>query len=279
LDRRFYERILLTTFNTVLQYDALLVERKGPDDDDKMLTRGAQVTGVAVCSLSLTWITVTLRFYVRMYMLKFVGKEDWLTVAAMVCLFLSRYLCDYHCGERILKLKLQIIFSLLCALLLVLTTYGLGAHLDTIELLEPQWLPTAAKYTFICELLYVSCTAVTKFSIGVYFLRLASPKKPYQRYVILANMGVVAVYSTIYFFFLIFQCHPVQYLWNFYENNGSVGHCLGGEVLANATYAHAALSALTDWAFGILPVFFVWGMKMNPRTKISVVLVLSLGFL
>jgi hypothetical protein len=38
------------------------------------------------------------------------------------------------------------------------------------------------------------------------------------------------------------------------------------------------MSAVTDWIFGILPIFFVWKMKMDPRTKLSVVLILSLGF-
>jgi hypothetical protein len=49
-----------------------------------VLTRGAQVTGVAVMALSLTWISVSLRFYVRIGILKFIGREDWLTIAAMV---------------------------------------------------------------------------------------------------------------------------------------------------------------------------------------------------
>lgn len=44
------------------------------------------MTGVAVCSLSLTWISTVLRFYVRLGILKFVGREDWLTIAAMVCI-------------------------------------------------------------------------------------------------------------------------------------------------------------------------------------------------
>ncbi len=48
------------------------------------VTRGAQVTGVAVASLSLTWISLILRFYVRAFVLKFFGREDWLTAAAMV---------------------------------------------------------------------------------------------------------------------------------------------------------------------------------------------------
>lgn len=39
------------------------------------------------------------------------------------------------------------------------------------------------------------------------------------------------------------------------------------------------MSAITDWSFGILPIFFVWNMVMDLRTKLSVVLVLSLGFL
>lgn len=50
----------------------------------RYLTRGAQITGVATMSLCLTWISVSLRFYVRIRILKFIGREDWLTFAAMV---------------------------------------------------------------------------------------------------------------------------------------------------------------------------------------------------
>jgi hypothetical protein len=50
----------------------------------RYLTRGAQITGVATMSLCLTWISVSLRFYVRIRLLKFLGREDWLTFAAMV---------------------------------------------------------------------------------------------------------------------------------------------------------------------------------------------------
>ena len=57
------------------------------------------------------------------------------------------------------------------------------------------------------------------------------------------------------------------------------GSCLSTNIRANVTYAHAAMSAVTDWAYGILPITFVWKRKMNPRTKLSVVLILSLGFL
>jgi hypothetical protein len=131
------------------------------------------------------------------------------------------------------------------------------------------------QYIFVCELLYVVSTAVTKLSIGVYFLRLAS--KPYQRYVIYSTLAVAIFYSVLYFFFLLLQCQPVDFLWSQYE--GGSGSCLGVKTLTDITYMHAAMSAVTDWSFGILPISFVWGLKMNPSTKLSVTLVLSLGFL
>jgi hypothetical protein len=70
---------------------------------------------------------------------------------------------------------------------------------------------------------------------------------------------------------------PINHLWTQFD--GGLGKCLHDPIISNVTYAHAAMSACTDWAFGILPVFFVWKIQMNPRTKFSVVLILSLGFL
>ena len=116
---------------------------------------------------------------------------------------------------------------------------------------------------------------MTKLSIAAYFLRLSS--KRYQTIVVYSTLTVVMIFSTMYFFFLLFQCAPISFLWSKYQDG--TGHCLKSPILANVTYAQCAMSAITDWSFGILPIFFVWKMQMNPRTKLSVILVLSLGFL
>ncbi|KAK6580089.1 hypothetical protein PZA11_007111 [Diplocarpon coronariae] len=212
------------------------------------VTRGAQVTGVAVCSLCLTWISFSLRLYVRMAILKFVGREDWLTVAAMI------------------------VFTIFCSLCLRATFYGLGAHMVNIE---KGSLERGFQIIFICELLYVVATTVTKIAIGGYFLRLSS--KRYQRMTVYVTLAVVMIFSTMYFFFLLFQCGPISYLWTKYTHDRD-GRCLSSSTLSAITYAHCAMSAITDWAFGILPIFFVWRMQMDPRTKFSVILILSLGF-
>ncbi|MCJ1366845.1 hypothetical protein MMC16_005975 [Acarospora aff. strigata] len=55
------------------------------------------------------------------------------------------------------------------------------------------------------------------------------------------------------------------------------GSCISPHGIAAATYAHSAVSAAADWTFGILPVFLIWDVKMNPQTKISIAIILGLG--
>jgi len=142
--------------------------------------------------------------------------------------------------------------------------------------ISSDYLEQLSKEIFICELLYVLTTCLTKISIGLYFLRLTN-KKP-QRIIIHLVMIVVCFFSTVYLFFVIFQCNPVSNLW---EQFGGVtgGRCMSKEIIANVTYAHAAMSVITDWAFGLLPIAFVWNLSLTGRTKASVILILSLGFL
>lgn len=47
--------------------------------------RGPQVAATASMFLALSWITVALRCYVRGYLTKSFGLDDWLALAALVC--------------------------------------------------------------------------------------------------------------------------------------------------------------------------------------------------
>jgi hypothetical protein len=50
-----------------------------------------------------------------------------------------------------------------------------------------------------------------------------------------------------------------------------------GNPQVNATYAYSAISCWVDWTLAIVPVFIVWNLQMNIRTKISVAMILALG--
>jgi hypothetical protein len=86
---------------------------------------------------------------------------------------------------------------------------------------------------------------------------------------------VFSLFTTYFLFLMIFQCHPISYFWAAAPVAGA--SCISREIIADSTYAHGALSAAADWTLGILPIFLVWNLNMNPRTKISVALILALG--
>jgi len=46
--------------------------------------RGPQIAGVAIGFLTCTWVFVALRCYVRVYMTKGFGTDDWLSVISLV---------------------------------------------------------------------------------------------------------------------------------------------------------------------------------------------------
>lgn len=43
------------------------------------------------------------------------------------------------------------------------------------------------------------------------------------------------------------------------------------------TYVHTALNAFADWTLGILPIFIIKDLDMNPRTKVTIAVILALG--
>lgn len=112
-----------------------------------------------------------------------------------------------------------------------------------------------------------------KFSIGIFLLRIAVSRT--HRIIIWAVIIVTEVYSVFFFLLFLLQCRPSAYFWTQYT--GGKGSCLNPNVIVNAFYGYSAISCLADWVLGIIPVFLVWNLQMNRRTKISVAAILAVG--
>jgi hypothetical protein len=82
-----------------------------------------------------------------------------------------------------------------------------------------------------------------------------------------------SIFTAYYVPLMVYQCHPISYFWT----KSGDGWCLSSDVIANSTYAHGALTAVADWTLGTVPIFLVWSLKMNVRTKVSAALLLALG--
>jgi hypothetical protein len=86
---------------------------------------------------------------------------------------------------------------------------------------------------------------------------------------------IVALFSIGQVIFLIFQCSPVSNFWTRFI--GEPGKCISGTIISHLGYTHTAIVTAADWTLAIVPIFLVWNLKLNLRTKISVALILTLG--
>jgi hypothetical protein len=76
---------------------------------------------------------------------------------------------------------------------------------------------------------------------------------------------------------MVFQCDPISNFWTRFL--GEPGKCIAGTIIEDLSICHAAMITFSDWTLGILPIFLVWNLNMNFRTKVSVALILGLGAL
>lgn len=117
----------------------------------------------------------------------------------------------------------------------------------------------------------VTCI-VAKISIIISLLRITILRV--HVVILYCSMALAIVIGLLFFFFTVFQCSPVDLFWNRHTETGS---CLDVDILINIAYVYSAGAALTDFAIGLLPVFLIWNLKMNRRSKLAIMGILSIG--
>jgi hypothetical protein len=127
---------------------------------------------------------------------------------------------------------------------------------------------------FFCEIFYGLSSTFTKLAAGTLLLRLTT-KRMHVR-IIWSIMILASLFGIAFAAQIIAQCEPTGFFWSA-TRDPMQGHCIDPNIILGFTYAHAAVSSLGDWTFGILPAFIVKGLNMNLRTKVSVFLLLCLA--
>jgi hypothetical protein len=121
-------------------------------------------------------------------------------------------------------------------------------------------------------LAYTVSTALAKVSISVFLLRIVVTNV-YKR--IIYFIIAINFYSIIYFFFYLNQCKPISFFWN----KNQPGHCVNPNFIVYVAYAFTAVSMVTDFTFGILPIFLVRKLNMNRKTKVAIAGLLGMAAL
>ncbi|PVH78534.1 hypothetical protein DL98DRAFT_590278 [Cadophora sp. DSE1049] len=209
---------------------------------------GPSLVACTVVPFVLTWAFSSVRIYVRRFVLKIWKIEDWLFLAS------------------------QAAFSVLAMCAFVATIYGNGQHL---KIVAAKDVPIVMKYWYSSELIYVVTSLLIRLSIGFFLLRICNLKA--HVWTIRATMATMIFVSIMYFGFMVFQCKPISYFWHRFTDG--TGKCFSPKLIADLTIVFSVFVAATDLTFGILPIFVIWDLKMNRKTKCIVGGLLTLGIL
>lgn len=117
---------------------------------------------------------------------------------------------------------------------------------------------------------------MAKVSIALALLRLTVSRV--HRMILWAVIAVTAIVGLVFFFMLTLQCHPVEYFWQ--QVRPSVqghGHCMDLDSIINVAYVYSVTATCCDFTLGLLPVFLVWNLQMNVRTKGALAGILGMG--
>ncbi|OOG00014.1 hypothetical protein ASPCADRAFT_126894 [Aspergillus carbonarius ITEM 5010] len=206
--------------------------------------RSESIFVVTVVFLGISFISVCLRCFVRLRLVRAFGWDDALMVFAMA---------------------LEILFAL-CGI--TGSLYGMGQKL---EQLGSGHLETALFWWWLGQTSYVVTVVVAKISIALALLRLTVSK--IHMILLWSVVGVSIAVGLVFWFMLTFECKPVSHFWQ----RESPGSCMAIDYLLDIAYVYSVTAMLCDLILGLLPIFLVWKLQMSRQTKAALAGILSLG--
>ncbi|KAI9758751.1 MAG: hypothetical protein M4579_002854 [Chaenotheca gracillima] len=214
-----------------------------PEFIDDPKGRGAVL--LATILSCLTTLVVGTRLILRKLQKFGWGLDDYLIVAALVCIWglTGSAFYTWH--------------------------YGLGRHLPEVPIL--YWMPYL-KVLYAFDLFYILDIGLVKLSILFFYERIFAIDR--KTLLLLRWIeGLIFVWTLTFMIAMIFQCLPISYFWTRIANPAG-GYCVNLTVLYTV---HAATNILTDLIIYIFPMPIVWKLSISKPKKIGVLLVFFAG--
>ncbi|OGE50579.1 hypothetical protein PENARI_c016G02441 [Penicillium arizonense] len=216
--------------------------------------RSESIFIVTTTFLGISFIAVCLRCFVRLRIVKAFGWDDTFMVFAML---------------------LNILFALSG---ITGALYGIGQR--SIVLVERGTMETAMFWWWLGQTSYVWTCALAKISIALALLRLTVAKM--HKIILWAVISVTCAIGLVFWFMLTLQCQPVSFFWQRVrlETNPHAnvsGTCMNLDSIIAIAYVYSVTATLCDLTLGLLPIFLVWNLQMNWRTKAALAGILGMG--
>lgn len=136
------------------------------------------------------------------------------------------------------------------------------------------------KWWWLGQTSYVWTCAVAKISIAVALLRLTVARA--HTLILWGVIAVTVIVGLIFWFILTLQCQPVSFFWQRIRLEldplaAVHGHCLSVDTVINMAYVYSVTATCCDFILGLLPIFLVWNLQMNVRTKSALAGIMGMG--
>ncbi|EWZ47232.1 hypothetical protein FOCG_16544 [Fusarium oxysporum f. sp. radicis-lycopersici 26381] len=206
-------------------------------------TDGPQITSIAVVFTAVALLTVLLRVYVRGFMLKSVGADDWIIIVTWIA----------SCGFAVVTV--------------IQTKWGLG--LKKLDDLPPQNYYNFMLLQFMGAPFYISSILGFKLSLLISYLRFMASGIWYK-----VTVGVAVACTLFHLSFLIAQinlCTPVRKQWDLSITHGS---CLKGVPMYTTM---ASITIVFDVVVMMLPFPTLLKLQMPNRKKVVLLGLFAMG--
>ncbi|KAL2068836.1 hypothetical protein VTL71DRAFT_15174 [Oculimacula yallundae] len=211
---------------------------------------GGKIVALSGTLTAFALFAVMLRMYVRTFMLKTVGGDDYVMILAMVC-------------------SLGVI-----ACLIGEVNLGVGLHVS-----NPKQIANGialAHYSWFHAWINVLGISLVKISVGLFLLRLVQGK--WYKRILIGWIAFTIIFTVASMGTLVFQCLPINAAWQFGLRDDPNTKCYSLDIYRSIGLFNGAINIFTDFMFATLPIPVILPLQINIRTKISLICILGLGY-
>ena len=149
-------------------------------------------------------------------------------------------------------------------------SYGLGQH--RVDLSVEQYR-NFLKYYYLDTAQFFIALATCKISICLFLLRLSQFNK--LKRILYGLIAFLVVTHLTLFFLNVFQCSPVDKVWNLDDQ----GRCFSEQTVMNILISQCVFSFTTDFICAAFPIVLLRNLKIRKRSKISLCFLMGLGII
>ncbi|KAJ0164648.1 hypothetical protein CTA2_527 [Colletotrichum tanaceti] len=216
---------------------------EAPPGLDPNQTRGPLMVGVTIFVLSIAFLAVSLRIYVRGFLIRQIGMDDWAAIVAFLLVFGCGFAVAWNVNN------------------------GLGRH---VYFLTPEEINNYMRTFYVTIVFYNTALAGIKMTFLFQYYRVLAVQK--MKKVFIAAMIVVGAWSVSQILVAVFQCSPVPHFWD---------KSIEGSCIPNYPYFHinAAGHIATDVLVFVLPLPVINKLSLARGQKYVLLGIFCLGFL